>query len=268
MGYSFQDFGTAPKSAPMSLRSIVSGIELDKMAVEGFTLTTLSVKGRGSVEYEVEATDIAGREGALQRRRQLKPRSLVIRLIALGKTNEAYRKGLTALNAHLYSTELHTIRFTDDVDHTYYGTVVKVDDGDERTNRQVLEIEFVCNDPFKYTASKKLTITGAVPLTVETDVPLIADEYSITFNSPADASKFALVNNNSKKRISFAATVKDSTVIIRQKKNYIGTSTTNVLSGLNIKYSDFDDFTVRKGDVIWTSPAAKSIEITYRGKRL
>lgn len=268
MGYSFQDFGTAPAGHTMSLRAIVSGVELDSLSTDYFALTTLSVKGRGSVDYEVEATDIAGRDGALQRRRQLKPRNIVVRLLAAARTNEAYRIGVTKLIAHLHSKELHTLRFTDDVDHTYYGTVVRVDDGDERTNRQILEVEFVCNDPFKYTASKKLTITGAVPMELDTDVSMVADEYRIVFNSPTEASKFALVNNNSKKRISFAATVKDSTVIIRQKKNYIGTSTTNVLSGLNIKSSDFDDFTVRKGDVIWTSPAAKSIEITYRGKRL
>lgn len=268
MGYSFHDFGTATKSTPMSLRAIVSGKELESFSNEDFTVTTLSVKGRGSVEFDVEATEVAGREGALQRRRQLKPRNILIRAQIVGKDNESYRKGLTTINAHLYSKELHTLVFTDDRTHTYYGTVQNVDDGDERTNRQVIEIEFVCNDPFKYTASQKETVESAIPLLLDSDVAVIPDEIKITFNSETDASKFVMTNNNTKKRISFAGTISGNVVIIRQKKNYIGSPATNVLSGLNIKYSDFDDLTVRRGEVLWTSPAAKSIEITYRGKRL
>lgn len=263
MSYEFKDFGQTAVNNPLSIRSIVSGKTLDFLyRNDGFMFTTLTVEGRGVTKYDVDATVVYGRDGAVQRNRQLQPRTIIVRALVSSYSNEKYREGMSKLNAYLYANVIHSLKFTDDVAHTYYGTCIRVEDQGETSNKQVIEIEFVCNDPYKYTDPMSYTITSASPMQLNTDVPIIAD--SITVHG---SSAFTLMNTATKHQIVFSGT--GSPIQIRQKQDFIGTPNgSSQMKGLNITYSDFDQLRVHNGQVLWASPAPSSIVINYRGAKL
>lgn len=270
MGYEFHDFGQTAVTQPLSIRTIINGKTLDYMYdTDGFTFTTLSVSGRANTSYDVDAVSSYGREGALQRKRKLNPRTITVKAYVVALSNEDYRRGMSKLNAILYAKELHKIQFTDDELHAYYGTVIRVEDSGEESNRQVVEIEFVCNDPFKYTEVLTDTVTQSEKLRLKTDVPIIADEIELNFPSNVEASNFTLMNVTTGKKIVFNQAVTSNLLRIRQKEDGIfDAANINRIRGLNIKYSNFDSFKISDGDVIWTSPAPELITVTYRGAKL
>lgn len=270
MAYTFKDFGQKADVISLSVRTIIDGKQLDGMTdVPGFSFTTLTVSGRGATKYSIESVTTFGRPGALQRDRRLEPRSIVIRALVSATTNEAYRKGLAKLNALFYNKKISAIKFTDDMEHTYYGSILRVEDGEEKSNRQIVEIEFLCNDPFKYTDIKTVVVTGATPLVVESDIPVVPETIEIAFADSVAASNFTLMNTVDNTKIVFNQPGSVSTILINQKADFIGAlSGTNYISGLNIENSHFDRFKIKNGDVVWAAPAPSTITIKYRGAKL
>ncbi|MCU7556528.1 distal tail protein Dit [Macrococcus capreoli] len=270
MAYQFRDFGQGATSTSLSIRSIIGGKELETyLKTSSFTFTTLSVSGRGAVEYNVEGTEVTKRHGSVFRERRLKDRKIVIKALVKAATNEAYREGMSALNGLLGLTDLISLKFTDDMSYTYYGYCVRVEDDGEQSNTQIIEIEFTCLDPFKYTDSKTLTYSTASPMAIETSFPIMPTYIDITFASIAEASDFTLVNNNTGKKIVFKGMAVSPTIRINQMQDFIGSiGGENKIAGLQVKYSDFDTLKVSNNDVLWTSPAPSSISLTYRGAKL
>lgn len=270
MTYKFVDFGQKAESTPLSIRSIIRGNEMETyLKTDEFSFTTLSVSGRGSTSYSPDIIEIPNRHGGLFRETRLDSRTIVIRALVRATTNEAYREGMSKLNAYFLDLTNVSLRFTDDPAHTYYGVPIRVEDEGEQSNRQIVELEFLCADPFKYTATKEITYSTATKLELDTDIKILADVIELTFASTAEASDFTLTNNTTGKSIVFKGTAVSPVIQIKQRYDFIGSANgSNKINGLQIKYSDFDDLTIKKGDVLWASPAPQQIKITYRGAKL
>lgn len=271
MGYKFNDFGQAVKPTPLSIRPIIDGAEADLyFAQEGFTFTTISVSGRGNTSYRTEITETNGNDGGLLRSKDLASRTIVIRALVTAKSNEAYRKGLEWINKTMYHVNIHKLKFTDDMKHTFYGVCQRVEDEGEKFNKQIIEIEFLCNDPFKYTDEALVQISSGLSITLDTDFAIIPEQILLMFPTTAGATSFTLTNATTGKKIVFSqsTTATTSTVYIRQLDDFIGNySGVNKLDGLNVFYSDFDDFKVNNGDILTVSPSG-TIQIKYKGARL
>lgn len=240
----------------------------DYLKIDGFEFTTLTVDGRGKTAYAVDATSIYGRDGAMLRMSTLEPRTIIVRAKVSARTNELYRKGMTNLNLLLYSRMVHAIKFTDEEPYTFYGVVVSVQDEDERSNTQTVEIEFACHDPFKYSDTKTVTTTNAEPLVLQTQLPVVPEEIAITFSTAADAQDFTLNNTTTEKRIRYQqdGTASGTTIRIRQKADYIGyNDSVNHIGGLNVDASHFDEFSVISGDQLVVTPEPTAISIKYKG---
>lgn len=272
MTYTFKDFGQRAEESPLSIRTIINGTELDsQLTADGFSFRTLRVNGRGKISNALDADSIYGRQGGLFRNSSLDPRSIVVTAMVRADSNAAYRRGMTNINLLLYSRDIHAIRFTDEPAYTFYGAVQRVEDGDESSNTQIVEIEFVCYDPFKYSTTKTHTTTNATRLDIDSQLRIVPEEITITFPNSTDARDFSLNNTTTGRRIRFQqdGTASGKTIKIRQKDDYIGyTESVNHIGGLNVTYSHFDEFDVISGDRLVVTPKPESIVIKYKGASL
>lgn len=272
MAYGFKDFGQKADNAPLSIRTIVDAVNLDtRFNTDEFRFTTLTVSGRGSVDYRVEATDVFGRAGSLLRGRSIGNRNIVIRAKVKAETNEHYRSGMSELNSLFAEKDVQRLDFSDDSGYGYYGTCQRVQDEGEESNSQIVEIDFLVTDPYKYTNTKTHATTNAKNLVIDSDFPVIAEEIAITFDTASKARDFTLNNTSTGFRIRYqqSNTASGTTIKIRQKEDYIGyIDTTNNFKDVNIRFSHLDEFTVANGDQLVVTPAPVSIQIKYRGVRL
>lgn len=272
MAYGFKDFGQKATQTSLSIRSIIDGVELEKtFNSKAFRLITTSVAGRGTVTYRTEVSEVFGKDGAMPRGHSLSTRTIVIRAYVRAETNEDYREGMSKLNAMLASGEIRALKFTDDTAHTYYGICQRVEDDGEKSNAQFVEIEFMCADPYKYTAEKTISTTNSKALTVDTHFEVVPEEIKIVFNSATDAKSFSMNNTTTGNRIVFESpsTASSATITIRQKDDYIGyTASVNHIEGLNVRQSHFDEFAIKTGDRLVVTPAPKEIQLKYEGAKL
>lgn len=272
MQYEFKDFGQTATPLSPSIRIILNGRVLDEyLSNASFSFQTLTVEGRGKTSYNVATTDIDGMHGSMLDNTTLNNRVITVRAKVSAVSNEAYREGMSRLNLLGYGRKIHDLQFTDDVDYTFYATCVRIEDEDERSNTQIVEMEFVCTDPYKYTDPKTVTSTNAQPIDIDTDIPVVADEIELTFSSASRARDWTLSNQRDGYRIRYQqeGTASGTVIRIRQRENYIGyINSTNNIGDLNVRYSKFDEFTVFNGDQLVVTPEPTQIKITYKGARL
>lgn len=275
LGYNFVDFGQMQNKALLSIQAIVNGDSLDEILTsEHYSFTTVSVDGRGKTSYNVESFFVRGRHGEIYSNSQLEPRSIIIHARVRADRVDDYRDLMNKINALMFSKKVHTLSFTDEGDATFYGSCVRVTDEDERSLSQHVEIEFVCHDPFKYTEVKTETVDSASVLNLTTDIAVTPEMITLNFTSNADAKSWTLTNVTQDTSIVFnqIRNVNGSVIRIVPKKNYIGYLTPsqggNHIDGLNVRYSNFDEFAVHDGDQLVISRPVTSIEVTYRGAKI
>lgn len=275
LGYNFVDFGQMQNKALLSIQAIVNGDSLDEILTsEHYSFTTVSVDGRGKTSYNVESFFVRGRHGEIYSNSQLEPRSIIIHARVRADRVDDYRDLMNKINALMFSKKVHTLSFTDEGDATFYGSCVRVTDEDERSLSQHVEIEFVCHDPFKYTEVKTETVDSASVLNLTTDIAVTPEMITLNFTSNADAKSWTLTNVTQDTSIVFnqIRNVDGSVIRIVPKKNYIGYLTPsqggNHIDGLNVRYSNFDEFAVHDGDQLVISRPVTSIEVTYRGAKI
>lgn len=272
MAYTFKRFGQMADDTPLSIQSKINGTTLERYLSDDETkFLTLVVSGRGSTSYRIESDDIFGRHGGLFLGSSLSTRIITIRARVKADTNEAYRQVMSKLNLMMHRHQVHKLEFTDDEGYSFYGTCVRVEDEGEESNSQIVEIEFECHDPYKYTDIKSHTTTNAKDLVIDSDLPIIAEEISITFPKSSDALDFTINNTSTDRRIRYkqSGTASSNTIRIRQNKDYIGyIDSVNHIDDLNVRFSHFDEFTVANADQLVVTPAPTSITIKYRGVKL
>lgn len=272
MSYGFKSFGQKVGPTSLSIRSIIDGVELEKeFNTSKFKFMTTSVSGRGAVSYRTDSVDVFGRDGEMYRGQTLDTRRIVIKAFVSADTNESYREGMSKLNALIASKDIATLKFTDDKAHVYYGLAQSVSDDGEKSNKQFVEIEFLCLDPYKYTDEKTITTTNAKALSVDTDFAVTPEEIQIVFGTAEASKSFTIQNTTTGDKIVYNSptTASSATIYIRQNDDYIGyTNSVNNIHGLNVRQSRFDEFNIKNGDRLVVTPTPKSIRLKYEGAKL
>ncbi|NQG97957.1 phage tail family protein [Streptococcus suis] len=121
------------------------------------TFKTIDIEGRGLVEVDVLATDVPGRDGSYYRGTRLKPRSIKVKALLTGQSALDLRKQFTSLN-RLLDVGLGELSFSDEPGYFYRACFVSSNEPPERKDEVVLEMNFICTDPKKY--SEEQTVTG------------------------------------------------------------------------------------------------------------
>src|SRR5699024_12283708 len=90
-------------------------------------------------------------------------------------------------------------------------------------NQQIVELEFICTDPYKYTDIKEVTTTNSTPLELDTSLPIVPEEIAITFSNASQAKDWTINNIRDGYRIRYQQSGSASGTIIKinKRRNYI-----------------------------------------------
>ena len=270
MQYEFKRFGEGADVLSPSIQLILNGENLnERFTSSDFSFKVLSVSGRGRINHNINSVKVSGRNGLVVKGRTLDPRDIVVTAVIRASSNESYRENVSDLLYYLHKETINTLKFTDEMDFTYYATFDSLEDEDELKNRQEIRLNFTCHDPFKYgnhTVSNDMDLSS---VTVDTQFPIIPEEIKITFSSPADAKDFTIENVTTGDTIQFSSREGSSTseVSIRipdREVRYLPNGL-NAIRGVNIRNSNFHSFTVNNNDEIHITPTPSNVSMSYKG---
>ena len=266
--YRFVDLNESARNRmPWGLETLVNGVSLDRKY--GADFRTLNVSGRGLLAPENSFTDKVGTDGSWIDGSYYPARHITVEVLIQSKSlREVYQ----ALNRDFYSpgTELLRLQFTDDMEWYWEAKLGGVSEVKEDSNNQVLELEFICPDPFKYSTRPRQVGKGNI-LSGFSGFPVRPDRISIKTKSRSDllqvinettGQRIVLeggFNSGTEVRINFLETKLDQ--MIRSSNG------SNLIQKLSI-WSDFETFTISKDDKILTKPANAELVIEYRERSL
>ncbi|WP_208585759.1 distal tail protein Dit [Gracilibacillus suaedae] len=129
---------------------VVNGINYE----EEFDFIVTAIRGRGPVNQEINATEIANKKGSLYRGATRPPRILEVDGTLSASSPEALRTEIERMNGLLYSEKEREIYFTDDPVKKYYGINEQTSESEEEVSNKPITLVFYCSDPDKYGANK------------------------------------------------------------------------------------------------------------------
>lgn len=270
--YSFTQPNEVHQSASRSIETIFNNVNLDQAFNDG-EFQTLVVNGRGLADYDVDTDDIAGADGMFSANSSVEPREITVRVKVKAVSNEDMRKYYRKLNRLLHTRRALPLSFTDEPEHYFNAYFISSNKPNEVSNEQVIELTFMCYDPFKYREQEVISeASSAQALSLDTDFPIRPDEIILRFDSQSDARSWVLNNTTNGQRIRFnlpSGSAASSIVNIKIKENFIGFNDLNRISqGLDLTYSDFRKFVVDDGDQLVINPAPVNFDLKYRGVSL
>lgn len=109
-----------------------------------------NVTGRSMGDIELITTTVPGRRGSIYRGRDIKHRTIQVEFAMKAKSYSDLRKRLEELNKLLLAERNNEIRFIDELDRTYYGTVENMQEAEEDSRIHKGVITIICTDPLKY----------------------------------------------------------------------------------------------------------------------
>lgn len=250
---------------PRGIATTFNGVTLDE--IEGFE--TLTVTGRGLIEQENTSEYIPGVDGEMEHKTTVKPRRIVVKAKITAIDKSDIRRIYKQLNKALKSSKAMKLKFSDEP-YFFNAIYEYYNEPEEDRLEFVINIDFFCANPYKYTDEKTTTINGTGDiLDIDTDYPVVADEIRITFSSATDARDFTLSNTTTDKRIVYRKDIGTVITVINQKAKFLGsTAGTNRINGLDLTFSDFLSFRIDDGDQLVVTPTPVSVQIKYRGVSL
>ncbi|MBU5266303.1 distal tail protein Dit [Virgibacillus proomii] len=156
---------------------IFNGIDLAESftdSAKGTYFIVNNVEGRGVLSEEISTIEVPGMAGAYQSSKYTPTRTLSVSISLKGESFEDLRKKIDRLSSILIKDELVPIKFSDELDVTYYGSLNEVEHKIEVACIYQAVLNFLCTDPFKYEEAQTKTF--------ESDV------LSLTYNGTAPAS--------------------------------------------------------------------------------
>lgn len=130
-----------------SVGLIFNGIDLEAVTPEFLTLT---VSGRGLIGRDLTSTPVPGRDGTVPTDSTLPARFIQVKYQLSAESNAHLRDTYERLNALLHSKDEAPIRFRDEPDCYFMGSLSAVSEPEESSNILVEELQFYCSRPFKY----------------------------------------------------------------------------------------------------------------------
>lgn len=114
---------------------------------------TLAVSGREALSPELTTYETGIRDGAKLLNKRYPTRTIVVTYQLKAASNEAFREAYNKLGGILNIKDAQLI-FNDEQERFYIGTPNAIEEVDPGLNFVVGKIEFLCNDPFKYSVDE------------------------------------------------------------------------------------------------------------------
>lgn len=109
---------------------------------------TLSVSGRELLAPELKTAEVTKRDGLLYKGKHYPEREITIKYQLLAESVLAFRNKFNALN-RILNVENAVLRFNDEMDKYFIGTLNSADDVEEGRNNIISSFSFLCPFPFK-----------------------------------------------------------------------------------------------------------------------
>ena len=179
---------------------IFNGIDIaETFNRDGGYFVVQNVTGRSMGDIELITTSVPGRRGSIYRGRDVKHRTIQVAFALKAKSYEDLRKRLEELNSLLLAERDNEIRFLDEMDRTYYGTVENMQEAEEDSRIHKGVITIICTDPVKYAApTTKSFVDGQV--SVQNRGAVTADPV-LTFDVGSDITYLDVFTNDDYMRI-------------------------------------------------------------------
>ncbi len=124
----------------------INGVYIEDL-IPGYR--TLTVSGREALSPELSSYSTGVRDGSKLKNRRFPARTITVTYQLIAESNEAFRAAYNALGSILNVEDAELI-FNDEQDKYFIGTPSSIGNVEAGRNSIVGEIQFVCNDPFKY----------------------------------------------------------------------------------------------------------------------
>ena len=145
--YEFIDVNEVSAGAYLPAEALMLNGEYIENLIDGYR--TLAVTGREALTPELNTFETGIRDGAKLLNRRYPARTIIVKYQLIAKSNEAFREAYNKLGEILNVEDAELI-FNDEQDKYFKGTPSLIGEVDAGRNAVVGEIEFTCNDPFKY----------------------------------------------------------------------------------------------------------------------
>lgn len=218
------------------LFTVFNGVELDSV----LPFTTGQVNGRNVVSQKHITNDVPGRDGGYFISKKLETREIVVKGVLKAKSNKDLRSQFEKLNVYLLTERPAELKFSDEADRTYYAQFSSLKVADEISNIMILELTFICYDPYKYGPIQTST---ANRVDVVTDFPVFP-KVTLRLNSNTNEIRLLHVEDQKYIRLSGSYTA-GNTIVIDFEKRTITLNGRNDLHKFDMVNSRF--FKLNKG---------------------
>lgn len=241
----FTDINERPEWEELPSEALIINGQVVDNVIKGFR--TLNVKGRGIIGKRVNAVEIEGRDGAMYMGSTRPVRNLVVKYELVANDNREFIESFIRINMLLDKDQME-IRFKDEIDRYYIGTLGDVSDIPEGTLSIISELSFICNDSYKYSDPVVEKGDSSVEFNINTFyktkplyIKVVPDEDTSTITINSLDKQIQLVNG------SF---VKGREVLFDFGEDISITSANgNELKRVSL-HSDLEDFYIAKGNTI------------------
>ena len=260
--YKFVDLKESAGIFPCwSLETIVDGTNLDTKYGDEFK--TLNVTGRGLLAPQNKLSDKVGTDGAWLDGSFYPTRTISVEALLQSDDLRALYQSLN-YDLFSYNTDLLRIRFTDDMDWYWEGKLSGISEPKEDNRRAIITLDFICPEPFKFRTLKKTIEKGVVYSTLP-GLPIRPSQMVCTVRENCQAIR--IINLTTGDQIGLHGSFTSGEVIYLDwkakalDKTIYSAKQGSLLSNLDI-FSDFENFTLKKGDKIITKPEDANLSIT------
>ncbi|WP_271401508.1 distal tail protein Dit [Salinicoccus roseus] len=248
-----------------SVQTIIDGVNLDETyTTDKNEIRTLKVFGRDSTEYNVRNIDVPGRDGSLNQGKFLKSRPLKIRVKIKSDSHTNFLKLMEAINSHFDSRKAQAIQFSDE-NLIYYGAYIAKSETSGYKKSEIIDFEFICHDPYKYTEEQSMLYSNATTINVNSRYP-VKPYLQVIFTEVTN--EFSIRNTSKDLSIFYEREDAFNTQVyhfeIDNNRIHRSTNETDGIAGL-VLMSDWEDFVIEDGDQLVVTPTPESITVIYRG---
>ena len=279
--YDFRNIDQHAYPIESKAQTIIDGINLDE-TINGFM--TLAVYGRELVGRNIETAEFrkvqtgTGMRTYANKNKNISSyesrfisssiasREFTIKFVLKAKDEKDYFSKFEELNFYLDKEDVQ-IRFTDDINFYYWGTVTKVESPQEDNLQAICSISFEVSNPFKFRVdSEKINFNTKTKITKDTRYPLKIEKIKINLKTSGD--KLILKNLTDGRRIIFDKNFAADDFIIMDFNDWSirGKGDENYYKYLDI-HSQLEEFAISTFDEIETNLSC-DVEIEYREVRL
>lgn len=223
---------------------IINGVPMEHQ-VEGFR--TLAVQGRELRGRTVNALGRKGKDGSLFLNSNVEPRILTVRYELKASDNSSFREAFNRMNILLREEQLN-IRFLDELEYFYVGTLGFVTEVPYGRNTVVSELTFYCADPYKYNDPLVFEGENELQLLFDTFYETLPHEITVTPN--ADTATLTIRNGDKEIQLVQGSFLASQSVVISFGDNITVTNQNGDITNTIALHSDLENFALNKDDTV------------------